>query len=132
MMLPFGGHKGYALAVVAELLSGPLTGADEHPRGGKETGVFMFAVSQSAFRSAASYTDAVARITERITSVPPADGFDEVLLPGGPESRARVARTRDGVPIPQSTWQTIGKLAAELGVDMPLHDAEPPSLAPPE
>ena len=30
-LLPFGGHKGYALAVIAELLSGPLAGADAYP-----------------------------------------------------------------------------------------------------
>ena len=32
-LLPFGGHKGYALAVVTELLAGALSGGPTHPAG---------------------------------------------------------------------------------------------------
>ncbi|MGH7417736.1 MAG: malate/lactate/ureidoglycolate dehydrogenase, partial [Candidatus Rokuibacteriota bacterium] len=41
-LLPFGGHKGYALAVIAELLSGPLAGADAYPGVTSRSGLFIF------------------------------------------------------------------------------------------
>ena len=115
-LLPFGGHKGYALAVIAELLSSALTGADEHADDAKATGAFMFAVSSSAFRSRDSYQHALSTIVERIAQVPPAQGFDKVLLPGEPEARSREQRERDGIPVPDSTWEEVCAVAAELGV----------------
>ena len=42
-LLPFGGHKGYALAIIAELLSGPLAGADAYPGVTSRSGIFIFA-----------------------------------------------------------------------------------------
>ena len=112
---PFGKHKGYALAVIAELLSGPLAGADLYP-GIRRSGIFIFALDAAVFRPLADYEKALAKTLGRIKAVPPAPGFDEVLLPGEPEARARLRRERDGIPIPEDTWQAVCKVGAELGV----------------
>jgi uncharacterized oxidoreductase len=48
--------------------------------------------------------------------VPPAAGFNEVLLPGDREAHTRATRQRDGVPIPDDVWQSIVELAASLGL----------------
>lgn len=116
-LLPFGGHKGYALAVVAELLSGALIGAD---RSGdatrRRTGAFVFAVHAGAFGSVEDFEQAVARTAERITSVPPAPGFDRVRLPGEPEADSRAARERDGIAVPDGTWRRIETILDELGL----------------
>ena len=116
-LLPFGDHKGYALAVVAEVLGGALTGSDAYP-GDQRSGVFLFAVAADAFRSRQSYQAAVTAIVERITSVPPAPGFDEVLIPGAPEARARAERERDGIRIADATWSSVAEHARSLGVDV--------------
>jgi LDH2 family malate/lactate/ureidoglycolate dehydrogenase len=115
-LLPFGGHKGYALAVIAELLSGPLAGADAYPGVVSRSGIFVFAVDAAVFRPSADYEKALAETLGRIKAVPPAPGFDEVLLPGEPEARARSKRERDGIPIPEDTWRAVCDVAAELGV----------------
>lgn len=117
-LLPFGGHKGYALAVIAELLGGPLTGADAYPGVVSRSGIFMFAVASDAFRPQSDYQEAVTRTAARIREVPPAAGFDNVLLPGEPEARSRVQRRRDGVPIPEETWRGVCAEAEELRVDI--------------
>jgi LDH2 family malate/lactate/ureidoglycolate dehydrogenase len=115
-LLPFGGHKGYALAVIAELLSGPLAGADAYPGVISRSGIFIFAVDAAVFRPPADYEKALAETLSRIKAVPPAPGFEEVLLPGEPEARARAKRERDGIPIPEDTWKAVCDVAAELGV----------------
>ncbi len=117
-LLPFGGHKGYALAVIADLLSGPLAGADAYPGVVDRTGLFLFAVSSTAFRDESSYRGAVRATVARIKGVPPAPGFDEVLVPGEPESRARATRSVSGIPVADKTWAAVSKLASELGVDV--------------
>jgi LDH2 family malate/lactate/ureidoglycolate dehydrogenase len=116
-LLPFGAHKGYALAVIAELLSGPLAGADAYPGVTNRSGIFMFALDATAFRPLADYRRALAATLGRIKGVPPAPGFDEVLVPGEPEARMRERRRREGIPIPHATWEAVRAVAAELGVD---------------
>ena len=117
-LLPFGGHKGYALAVIAELLSGPLAGADAYPGVTSRSGIFIFAVDAAVFRPSADYEKALAKTLGRIKAVPPAPGFEEVLLPGEPEARARARRERDGIPIPDDTWRAVCEVGAELGVNV--------------
>ena len=116
-LLPFGGHKGYALAVIAELLSGPFAAADAYPGPVPRGGIFIFAVDAGAFRPLAEYYRALAPTIERIKGVPPAPGFEEVLLPGEPEARTRQRREREGIPIPEDTWRAVSAVAAELGLD---------------
>jgi hydroxycarboxylate dehydrogenase B len=116
-LLPFAGHKGYALAVIAELLSGPLAGADAYPGVTSRSGIFLFAVDAAAFRAPADYAAALDKTLNRIKSVPPAPGFDEVLVPGEPEARARARREREGIPIPEDTWRAVCATGAALGVD---------------
>jgi uncharacterized oxidoreductase len=117
-LLPFGGHKGYALAVIAELLSGPLAGADAYPGVTSRSGIFIFAVDATVFRPSADYEKALANTLGRIKAVPPGPGFDEVLVPGEPEARFRVQREQDGIPIPEDTWRAVCNVGAELGVNV--------------
>jgi LDH2 family malate/lactate/ureidoglycolate dehydrogenase len=116
-LLPFAAHKGYALAVIAELLSGPLVGADAFPGVTRRSGIFLFALDAAAFRPPSDYRTALVQTLERIKSVPPAPGFDEVLVPGEPEARSRQRRERDGIPIPDDTWSAVSLLAGQLGLD---------------
>jgi uncharacterized oxidoreductase len=117
-LMPFGGHKGYALAVVAELLSGPLAGADAFPGVTRRSGIFLFAVEASVFRPFEDYAKAMAATLHRIKSVPPAPGFEEVLVPGEPEHRTRARRLEAGIPVPEDTWLALGDVAGALGIDM--------------
>ena len=52
-------------------------------------------------------------------SAPPADGFEEVLLPGEKSHRVREQRLRAGMPVDESAWEQIRAVAAELGVALP-------------
>ena len=49
---------------------------------------------------------------------PRAPGVSEILIPGEPESWAKEVRLREGIPVPENTWERIGEAAAQLGVDL--------------
>lgn len=120
MLLPFGGHKGYALAVAVELLGRALTGADAYAsdkHGGPifaHSGVCILAVDGGAFQPRARFGVTVDATLRRLKAVPPAEGFREVLVPGDPEWRSREARLRDGIPVPEATWAAIRDTARSL------------------
>jgi len=114
-LLPFGGHKGYALAVIAELLSGPLIGAESFPAVTQRSGIFIFAMKADLFRAMPDYAGALADRLGQIKGVPPAPGFQEVLVPGEPEARTRERREREGIPIPEHTWQAVIAAARTVG-----------------
>jgi LDH2 family malate/lactate/ureidoglycolate dehydrogenase len=117
-LLPFGAHKGYALAVIAELLSGPLVGAETFPAVFQRSGIFILCMDAGAFRPAEAAVAAVDASIDKIKAVPPGPGFDEVLVPGEVEARSQQQRERDGIPIPDLTWQAVGEVAASLGLEL--------------
>jgi uncharacterized oxidoreductase len=120
VLLPFGGHKGYGLSMMIELLGGVLSGiapsATSAYHGGN--GTLLMALNVGAFTPFERYRDEVEELCAAIKASPPAEGFDEVLLPGEPERRARALRSEQGVSLADQTWNEITKLAAELGVEI--------------
>src|SRR5262249_24875127 len=124
-LLPSGGPKGYALWVMVELLGRVLPGADayaEEPRGGPvygHSGMLVLAMNPAALGDPAAYAASADETIRRIKAVPPAHGFDEVLVPGEPEEQSRAERQATGIPIPEETWTRITETARELGADLP-------------
>ena len=121
MLLTFGGHKGFALALVVELLSIALTGADAAPDArGRFNGAVFLAIDPAAVRPLDEFRRAVARIHARVSGVPPAPGSEGVLIPGQPEARSREARRRDGIPVAESTIEAIRATAQQVGAALRL------------
>jgi LDH2 family malate/lactate/ureidoglycolate dehydrogenase len=122
VMLPFGGHKGYALSLVVEMLGRVLTGADdfaEAVRGGPtygHSGTFVLAIDPGMFRDRQDYARSVDETLARVKAVLPAAGFDEVLIPGEPEARSRDHRERHGIEVEQATVDAIRAVGASLDI----------------
>ena len=121
--LPFGGHKGYALMMAAEYLGRVFTGSSayaDEKRGGpsmRHQGVTLTVIKADLFQDREAYQRAAEEMQQRTQAIPPAAGFDEVLMPGDPEARTRSVRERDGIPIEAEIWQNILGCAAELGIE---------------
>lgn len=118
-LLPFGGYKGYALAMAVEILSGILVGAG-FPCSGCYKGMnslLLIALDPSAFIGRGELISEVSRFLEAMKSTPPAEGFIEVLVPGEPEYRSRIEKLRTGIPIEDEVWAMIRKIVLELGLD---------------
>ena len=118
MILPFGGHKGYGLSLWTALIGAGLT-AESPATEGKGGGVVVMAIDPRAFTDEDSYTGTIDNMAAAVKTVPTAQGFDEVMLPGGPEAKSRAERNKNGVPVPTDTWDAIAGAAQELGVEMP-------------
>jgi uncharacterized oxidoreductase len=124
MLLPFGAHKGYGLAVIIELLGQALTGSDlchDEPSGGglyTRTGSIFIAIDPAIFRPLTGFVNATDHFLNKLKTTPAAPGFREVLVPGDPEQRSRSIRLNEGIPLPESSWQTLQQQAIKYGVDL--------------
>jgi len=123
-LMPLGGsmaHKGFGLGLMVEILGGLLTG-DGYSRSGQTrlgNGVFGFVADIECFMPREEFNNHMQKLLAHIKSCPTRDGFDEVLVPGEPEHRARRMRLEEGIPLDDETWRQLTELAAELGVDVP-------------
>jgi LDH2 family malate/lactate/ureidoglycolate dehydrogenase len=117
MLLPAAGQKGYGLAVVAELLGRALLG-EAH-----ELNWLIIAIDIEAFRPLADFTLDSETFLGELKRVPPAPGFDEVLIPGEPEAHTAERRQAEGIPIPDETWEKIFATARKVEVVPELYFA---------
>jgi LDH2 family malate/lactate/ureidoglycolate dehydrogenase len=112
-LLPLGGHKGYGLSVMVELLAGLLSGASASflPDYAGGNGVLVVAIRPDAFMPLDDYLEHVEQACAALKAAP-----GKVLLPGEPEQLARQERAAQGIPMAEATWQSLQDLAASLGI----------------
>ena len=115
-LLAFGKHKGYALAMFTCLLGG-LAGTFD-VESGKMNGTFMQVIDVNAFIPAEEYQKGVRAFLDGIKSTPPAQGFDEVLVPGDFEARSREERLKNGIEIPDTIYNQLHECAETLGISI--------------
>jgi uncharacterized oxidoreductase len=121
-VLPFGEHKGYALAMLCELLAGAVAGGGttqpERPRDrGIVNGMLSIVLDPARFVDRAWFEHEARALVRHAKDAPPADPALPVLVPGEPERISRAKRITEGVPIDAATWREIGEAAdaVELG-----------------
>ncbi|WP_049577410.1 Ldh family oxidoreductase [Streptomyces sp. SBT349] len=111
-LLPFGGHKGYGLSVVIEIVGGLLSHAGISSLPGYEGrfGTVMIGVRIDAFVPLATFRTETESFCAELTRTPLAEGHHEVLVPGEPEERTRAERLAHGIPLPAGTWSELLRL----------------------
>jgi uncharacterized oxidoreductase len=120
-LLPFGGHKGYALAVVTELLAGALSGGPTiqpgNPRaGGVINNMFAVLIDPARFAGVDWLRREIDGFVDYVKASPPADPTAPVLVPGDPERIARAERSRSGIEVDATTWEEILAAGEQVGV----------------
>lgn len=118
---PFGGHKGYALAVMTELLAGALSGGPtiqpgNERRGGTINNMFSVLVDPARLAGVDWLHREIDGFVEYVKASPPADPKAPVLVPGEPERMAREERTRTGIVVDPITWEEILAAGEKVGV----------------
>jgi uncharacterized oxidoreductase len=107
-----------------DALAGGLSGGDcsrpDRPMPGLGNSVVFVLWDVDAFGGRDAFLCAVGGLAEFVRDTPPVPGGAEITLPGDPERRTRARRTVDGIPIPDGTWDLLTKLAADLGVSVPV------------
>jgi ureidoglycolate dehydrogenase (NAD+) len=115
-LLPMGGHKGYALGFLIDVLCGPLNGMPFGPHipimygdfsARRHLGSLMIAVDPLRFAGGRSLSTVVARMAREARQQPPAAPGREILVPGDPEYRAERTRLRRGIPVEPGLQQEL-------------------------
>ncbi len=120
----FGGHKGYGLALMVDVLSGVLPGAatglkvyeDEKK---PDVGHFFMAIDPSAFRPLEEFKRDMDRIARELKDSPKAAGQDRIYV-AGEKSFAKMAKYRtEGIPLGPKVVENLKQIGAELRVPYP-------------
>ncbi len=127
-LLPFGGHKGYALALVTELLAGALSGGPTiqpgNPRlGGTINNMLAVLIDPARLAGVDWLRREIDGFVEYVKASPPADPSEPVLVPGDPERIAREERLRTGIAVDATTWEDILQAGEKVG--LPRAEATP-------
>ena len=124
-LLPIGGYKGAALALMFGTLAGTLNGAangadvvdfnkdDVTPT---NTGQAICAIDVKAFAEPTQFKRQVDAVIRQLHGSALLPGFDRIRLPGEDRARRIAERTANGIPIPPALNAALGKMAGELGI----------------
>ncbi len=128
VMLPFGGAKGSAITLLADLLAGVLSGGNfgttvrsvysnqEQECG---TGHFILVMKVASFMPVSDFKQRMDEQFAAIRNLKPASGFAEVSYPGERETRLEKERSVQGIPINEPMLGDMRKLAGHLKISFP-------------
>ena len=111
-ILPFGEHKGYGLAVAAELLGGALAAgaaqsfADEGRRR-VLNGMLTILIDPQQLGGGDGFGRETEAFIEWCLASPPGADVDRVKLAGDPEREHRKKRAAEGIAVDATTWEEI-------------------------
>ena len=118
----FAEHKGYALCLLAELMSGALSGGGTiQPGNERLDGIIntmtMVVIDPARLGDADWIKQEITDMADYTKTARPADPDAPVLVPGDPERAARKQRGADGIFVPVRTWEGLLEGGALLGLE---------------
>ncbi|HEY2588374.1 MAG TPA: Ldh family oxidoreductase [Tepidisphaeraceae bacterium] len=128
-VLAMARHKGYALALMVEVLSGVLAGAAVGPEVGsmykhldreQNVGHFFCLMDIAAFMEPAEFRSRIDAMIDRIKACRTRPGVDEILVPGERSARKAALRRREGVTVDAATLAELKDLSAKFGIAVPV------------
>ena len=126
-ILPMAGHKGYAQAIIMDVLSGILSGSafgtsvvgPYVAEGRSGVGHLAIAIDIAAIRPLADFEADMERLIASLKSTPRVQGVDEIFYPGEIEARNAQRSEREGIELPETVFADLTERAARLGVAPP-------------
>lgn len=118
------GHKGYALALMVDLLCGPLNGAPYGPQipsmfgdldAPRRIGAFFIALDPHRFAGGPQLADTVQQMALALAAEP-----GSPRMPGDPEHACEAQRRAGGIPVEPVLAQQMREWSARLGLAAPL------------
>lgn len=121
LMLPLGGHKGYGLAVMIEILTSILTGAAYGPElnSGLNWGHCFLAIDIERFLPLAAFKKRLSQLVKDLHDCQPSSEGQNIYAPGEIEAQTMAHRRKEGIPVPDDLIADLKKLGHELGVVFP-------------
>jgi LDH2 family malate/lactate/ureidoglycolate dehydrogenase len=120
----FGGHKGFGLGMLVEIMSGLLAdscfGTVENTESGLAgrdrvaKGCGFVAIDVSRFLPLEEFRARVDRLVRDCHDAARAPGTERIYVPGEIEAQRRAARLRDGIPLAPALVAELDEMAASL------------------
>lgn len=125
-----GGHKGYCLSAMVDLLCGPLSGANwgpftppftlDHAEPSRKVGVglghFFGALQITAFIDPTEFKRQIDDWIRTFRATKPAPGTDGPLIPGDPERLAEDVRRSTGIPLVLPVVEDLRAVSKVTGI----------------
>jgi LDH2 family malate/lactate/ureidoglycolate dehydrogenase len=128
-VLPFGGHKGYGISLLVDILTGLLTGATyapnvgglyNNPNGIQNLGHGFAVISIDAFLPFPGFIDRMDHLIREVRNAPRAAGTERIYLPGEIEFELRDKNLAEGIALSPHTARELKTLGMRLGVSWPF------------
>jgi ureidoglycolate dehydrogenase (NAD+) len=126
-MMPFGGHKGYGIAVMIEVLSAMISGAGSRgdipswilhdPSKPTLHGAAFMAINVSAMVPIEQFQQRVEKMAGEIRETPKAEGSPGVFLPGDIEWQKRREALAHGIALPEEARASLRGVLKELNIE---------------
>ena len=127
-LLPLAGHKGYGLALMIDLLCGPLNGMPFGPhippmytelKRRRRLGSFFIVIDPRRFAGGRALAATTGRFAREARAQPRAKRAEPILAPGDPELRCAARRGKEGIPIEPGLREEFARWSERLGVRAP-------------
>ena len=125
-----GGHKGYALSAMVDILTAVLSGANWGPFAppfalrqeipdrsvGKGIGHFFGAMEIDGFMDVTEFKKRIDEWIEVFRNTKPAKGTSGPLIPGDPEHREEAKRRKEGIPLIPAVVNDLLDVSKQTGI----------------
>lgn len=129
-VLTMAGPKGYALAMMVDVLSGVLSGSGygkkvnsmykdlEHTA---NVGHFFLCINLEAFMPKDTFYERIKDMKEGIKKTKKRPGVNEIFVPGEEKLGIRAERSKNGIPLSNDVYEELKILAKENNIDFNLN-----------
>ena len=104
---PFGGHKGFGLALVTQILAGVLVNAATIPPPGINYGLLIVAIDPTSFVPLAQFKTEVDKLIACVKENPKESAVKGILIPGERAYRQRETHLADGIHLDETLLREI-------------------------
>ncbi|KAH9893016.1 Malate/L-lactate dehydrogenase [Xylariomycetidae sp. FL2044] len=123
VMLPMGGPKGSALAIMMDVFSGVLSGSafagevvgPYDPSRASDVGHFLVAIKPDLFMSLDDFRGRMDYLYQRVVESDKAAGVERIYFPGEIEQLTQDEREKTGIPLVQAEIDALNEEAHKVG-----------------
>jgi hydroxycarboxylate dehydrogenase B len=122
-ILPFGGHKGYGLGLLTEVLAGAFSAAFcSNPENSTRLANNMLSIvfDPARVQSSEAFHAELERFIDYVKSSRTVAPNGAILLPGELEANSRAEKLAHGIELDEITWRNLEQAASEVGVRSPF------------
>ena len=132
-LMPLGGHKGFGLSLMVDILCGVVAGGAfqfgiksmySHPQDASETGHMMIALDPAIALDRGQFLNRMRAFYRTVKSSPTWEEDRAMYIPGEIENETKRQRLRDGIPIPRTLFHELTEMSAEYNIRVPLTERQ--------